>query len=306
MVSACRRSRGARASLRRVHGAFGEGVPLGVASDDVRKSIAAAGLLLPLIAWWALAASGPSCRARLESAMDDLVTRPFEGTDSGMSSPSFETTTSCTQGFGTTSLAAKSTHGRHRCIASVSKPSAVAVFQLVQDGRVNLDAPARDYCPELASLNSLDGAPTVRHFLMHRSGMRHSTDAEDTSITGTFTRLGAALTNIVHEPLQFPSGTRTLYTSWGYVVLGCVIETASGQTYADFMKQRFCRLASPQRPLTIRRTRRQHSVLDSGGGFSDFGPPRSSIRGSKRRPAVSSRRSMTWCGLPPPSSTASW
>lgn len=148
---------------------------------------------------------------------------------------------SYSKGFGTTSLAEEvpaAADTQYR-LASVSKPfTAVGVFQLVQDGRVNLDAPARDYCPELASLNGRDQAPTVRHFLMHRSGMRHSTDAEDTGITGTFARFGAALKHVVREPLQFSPGTKTLYSSWGYVVLGCVIETASGQTYADFMKQR--------------------------------------------------------------------
>jgi CubicO group peptidase (beta-lactamase class C family) len=142
------------------------------------------------------------------------------------------------KGFGTTSLATeiRPTADTQYRIASVSKPfTAVGVFQLVQDGRVKLDAPAREYCPELSAL---DGAPTIRHFLMHRSGMRHSKDTEDTGIRGAFPRLGIALTNIVREPLQFPPGTRTLYTSWGYAVLGCVIETVSGQTYAAFMKQR--------------------------------------------------------------------
>jgi D-alanyl-D-alanine carboxypeptidase len=142
------------------------------------------------------------------------------------------------KGFGTTSLATeiRPTADTQYRLASVSKPfTAVGVFQLVQDGKVKLDTPAREYCTELSALN---GAPTVRHFLLHRSGMRHSTDAEDTSITGSFPRLGMALTNIVREPLQFPPGTRTLYTSWGYAVLGCVIEAASGQSYADFMKER--------------------------------------------------------------------
>src|SRR5262245_13866138 len=75
------------------------------------------------------------------------------------------------KGFGTTSLSEKrrpSADTQYR-IASVSKPlTATAVFQLVQDGKVKLDEPARQYCPELSGL---DGAPTVRQFLLHRSGM---------------------------------------------------------------------------------------------------------------------------------------
>jgi len=142
------------------------------------------------------------------------------------------------KGFGTISLTADrrpSPDTQYR-LASVSKPlTATGVFQLVQDRKVKLDEPARQYCPELSAL---DGAPTVRHLLRHRSGMRHTTDREDVSITGAFPRLGAALVNIVREPLRFPPGTKTLYTSWGYAALGCVIEGASGRSYADFMKTR--------------------------------------------------------------------
>jgi CubicO group peptidase (beta-lactamase class C family) len=142
------------------------------------------------------------------------------------------------KGFGTISLSTDrrpSADTQYR-LASVSKPlTATGVFQLVQDGTVRLDEPARQYCPELAAL---DGVPTVRQFLMHRSGMRHTTDQEDVSITGAFPRLGEALVSIVHEPLQFRPGTKTLYTSWGYAALGCVIEGASGRSYADFMKDR--------------------------------------------------------------------
>jgi CubicO group peptidase (beta-lactamase class C family) len=118
--------------------------------------------------------------------------------------------------------------------ASVSKPiTAAAVFRLVEQSRVSLDRPARDYCKALAAL---DGAPTVRHFLQHQSGMRHTSDAEDESIVGEFPRLEPALSRIVRERLRFSPGRRTLYTSWGYAVLGCVIESVSSQSYADFVK----------------------------------------------------------------------
>lgn len=120
-------------------------------------------------------------------------------------------------------------------IASVSKPiTAVAVWQLVQQKRVELDKPARDYCAALVPLNA---APTVRHFLAHQSGMRHTTDPEDETIKGAPANFAASLATIVHEPLRFQPGQRTLYTSWGYTVLGCVIESVSGLTYADYVRR---------------------------------------------------------------------
>jgi serine beta-lactamase-like protein LACTB, mitochondrial len=142
------------------------------------------------------------------------------------------------RGFGTISITSTipPTPDTQYRLASVSKPfTAAAIFRLVEDGKLELDQPARQYCPELAPL---DGTPTVRHFLTHQSGMRHTTDSEDTSNKGPVPRLGAALQKIVHEPLRFVPGSKTLYTSWGYTVLGCIIETVSGQTYEEFLKAR--------------------------------------------------------------------
>jgi len=117
--------------------------------------------------------------------------------------------------------------------ASVSKPiTAAAVFKLVEQAKVDLDRPAKDYCP---TLSALDAAPTVRHFLLHQSGMRHTIDDEDEKITGAFPRLAPSLSRIVKERLKFPPGSKTLYTSWGYTALGCVIETVSGQSYAELV-----------------------------------------------------------------------
>jgi len=139
------------------------------------------------------------------------------------------------KGFGTISLttqrpAAADTQYR---LASVTKAiTAVAVLKLVEQGRVDLDRAAKDYCPVLSSLN---GSPTVRHFLLHQSGMRHTSDPEDETITGAVPRLASSLSGIVKEPLRFPPGQKTLYTSWGYTALGCVIETVAGESYAEFV-----------------------------------------------------------------------
>lgn len=125
-------------------------------------------------------------------------------------------------------------------LASLSKPfTAVAVLQLVQQGRVDLDRPAREYCPALSPLE----APTVRHFLLHQSGMRHTSDAEDENIHVAPPSLSASLAGVAKEPLKFSPGQKTLYTSWGYTVLGCVIESVSKQTYAAFVQEHVLRPA---------------------------------------------------------------
>jgi CubicO group peptidase (beta-lactamase class C family) len=150
------------------------------------------------------------------------------------------------KGFGTISLTTQKAAGADTQfrLASVTKPvTAVAVFKLVEQGRVELDRPARDYCP---ALSPLDGSPTVRHFLLHQSGMRHTSDAEDETITGDVPRLASALSGIAREPLRFPPGRKTLYTSWGYAVLGCVIETVAGMRYSEFVTRNVLAAASMQ------------------------------------------------------------
>jgi CubicO group peptidase (beta-lactamase class C family) len=168
------------------------------------------------------------------------------------------------KGFGTTSLTTQSppTADTQYRLASVTKTfTAVAVLQLVQAQKVKLDEPARQYCAELSALN---GAPTVRHFLMHQSGMRHTTDLEDKTIKGPVRRIGDALASVAREPLQFAPGTKTHYTSWGYAALGCVIETASGQSYSDFLKERIFE------PAGLARTTFDHPGYNSSQFSSGF------------------------------------
>jgi len=141
------------------------------------------------------------------------------------------------KGFGTISLTTPKpvTADTQYRLASVSKPiTAVAVLELVEQGRVDLDRAAKDYCP---ALSPLDGSPTVRQFLLHQCGMRHTSDAEDENITGAVARLASSLSGIAKDRLDFPPGRKTLDTSWGYTALGCVIETVSGQAYAEFVAQ---------------------------------------------------------------------
>jgi len=145
-------------------------------------------------------------------------------------------------------------------LASLSKPiTAVGVFALVDQGKINLDKPARDYCPALLPLN---GAPTVRHLLLHQSGLRHTNDSEDETITGAYPRLAPSLARVTKEPLRFTPGRKVLYTSWGYAALGCVIEEVSGMSYADFIRERV--LSSAQM---------RHTSFDEPGYASDTFSP---------------------------------
>jgi CubicO group peptidase (beta-lactamase class C family) len=113
-------------------------------------------------------------------------------------------------------------------IASVAKPvTGYALLLLVQDGRIQLDAPASAYLPELP----VAWAPiTVRQFLSHVSGIK--------TVPAFFgDDWLKALAGAAKVPVR-PAGRELKYNNFNYVVLGQLIERISGMSYAGFVQQR--------------------------------------------------------------------
>jgi len=119
-------------------------------------------------------------------------------------------------------------------IASVSKPiTAVAALQLAEQGKLDLDAPIQKYVPTFPEKST---PVTARQLLAHQSGIRHVRDDEWSS-TRHYTSLTAALDIFKDEPLLFPPGSRTEYSTYGFNLLGCAIEGASGVAFADYLRE---------------------------------------------------------------------
>ena len=121
-------------------------------------------------------------------------------------------------------------------IASLSKSlTATAAMRLVEEHRLDLDAPVQKYCP---AFPTKQWPITVREVLTHQSGIRHYKNDDESINTRHYTSINEALTqNFAKDPLLFEPGTKFSYTSYGYIVLGCVIEGASGMSYTAYMQQ---------------------------------------------------------------------
>jgi CubicO group peptidase (beta-lactamase class C family) len=121
-------------------------------------------------------------------------------------------------------------------IASVSKPlTATAAMRLVEEHKLDLDAPAQKYCPAFPTKR---WPITVRDVLTHQSGIRHYKSDEESINTRHYPSINETLTqDFAKDPLLFEPGTKFGYTSYGYIVLGCVMEGASGMSYATYMQQ---------------------------------------------------------------------
>ena len=123
-------------------------------------------------------------------------------------------------------------------IGSASKSvTALAVMQLVDAGLVDLDAPVRDYVPEL---RLADGQPvdaiTVRHLLQQTSGLDDLAGGPMLASAADGTPL-EAVAELQGAELASTPGTTWLYANVNYVLAGLVVESASGLSYGEYVEQ---------------------------------------------------------------------
>ena len=123
---------------------------------------------------------------------------------------------------------------------SVSKQfTAAAVLLLARDGKLSIDDPVRKYVPELPDY----GVPlTIRHMLTHTSGLR-----DWGSIAGIAgwprterAHTHAHVLDIVsrQKALNFNPGTNWSYSNTGYNLSAVIVSRVSGQSFADFSRDR--------------------------------------------------------------------
>jgi serine beta-lactamase-like protein LACTB len=128
--------------------------------------------------------------------------------------------------------------------ASVAKPiTATAVMQLVQQKRIDLDAPIQTYCP---AYPKKPWPVTARLLLGHLAGVRHYKPGESAGKEHYFT-IQDSLALFKNDPLVHQPGTRHLYTTFGYSVLGCAIEGAARVSYEAYVHEHIFRPASMSR-----------------------------------------------------------
>ncbi len=126
------------------------------------------------------------------------------------------------------------TEGSRFRIASISKClTAVGAMKLVERGRLDLAGDVRSLVPEFPEKTAVI---TPRHLLAHLSGIRHYRPGEIDS-TVHYDHLIDALAPFKDDALLFEPGLRHGYTTYGYTLLGCVIERAAGEAFAAYLKR---------------------------------------------------------------------
>jgi CubicO group peptidase (beta-lactamase class C family) len=138
-------------------------------------------------------------------------------------------------------------------LASISKSiTAIAVMQLVERGKIDLNAPIHKYCAAYPETEKLKDAPekkfsiTVRQLLVHQAGVRHNT-LDETRSTKYYENITQAIGSFKDDPLVAEPGTKYSYSTPGYTLLGCAIEGATGQSYVDYVRENVFRPAGMTR-----------------------------------------------------------
>ncbi|HMB25193.1 MAG TPA: serine hydrolase domain-containing protein, partial [Anaerolineales bacterium] len=119
-------------------------------------------------------------------------------------------------------------------IGSVTKGfTALAVMQLVEEGKLELDAPVQKYLPWF-KVTDLEASRqiTIRHLLNHTSGLGERGDPHVDAYTTSIEEEVRHLADV--RPIA-PAGSQYQYYNPNYRVLGLLIEQASGESYSDYM-----------------------------------------------------------------------
>jgi serine beta-lactamase-like protein LACTB len=131
--------------------------------------------------------------------------------------------------------------------------TATAAMRLADEGKLDLDAPVQEYCPQFPPKA---WPVTARQLLSHLAGVRHyygdngekrDTEAERADLAartereraGQFVRqtdMVGPLAIFKDDPLLFEPGTKSHYSSLGYRLLGCVLEGAAHAPYRQLMR----------------------------------------------------------------------
>ena len=143
-----------------------------------------------------------------------------------------------TQGYGkaNTVTGAAVTENTVFEIGSVTKSMTTTdIMQLVEEGKVDLDAPVATYLPGL-KLSDPEATQhiTVQQIITNSSGLPR---ADQGWYSGKLTTTQQVLDDLVNVPLTAAPGKLWQYCNQNFVIAGAIIEKVTGQTWEDYTRQ---------------------------------------------------------------------
>lgn len=153
-------------------------------------------------------------------------------------------------------------------LGSMSKSfTAFAVMQLVEQGKLDLNAPAHQYIPWFSIRGETDTI-TIARLLHHTSGIPENAPhafGQDQSLQAQV----RALSNVT---LAHVPGTVFEYSSPNYLVLGAIVEAVSGQSFGDYIQANIFKPLGMTHSYTSRAAARTQGQMSDGHQYW-FGIP---------------------------------
>jgi CubicO group peptidase (beta-lactamase class C family) len=146
--------------------------------------------------------------------------------------------------------------------ASITKSfTALAVMQLVEAGKVDLDEPIQRYIPWFRVADEEASARiTVRHLLNQTSGL--PTAAANVGMVGGDMgeqALEHGVRALARVALSAPVGSTYQYSNFNYETLGMLVQVVSGDSYEQYLQQHVLN------PLDMRRTYTSQAAANEHG-----------------------------------------
>lgn len=123
-------------------------------------------------------------------------------------------------------------------IGSITKQfTAAAIMMLAEDGKLSLDDPITKHLPDYPAYG---GGITIEHLLTHTSGIVSYTNIPGYMASSVHNDVTPAELIAVFKdlPVEFAPRERWAYNNSGYILLGAIVEAASGMPYERFVQQR--------------------------------------------------------------------
>ena len=121
-------------------------------------------------------------------------------------------------------------------IGSMNKMfTAVAILQLAQAGKLDLNAPIGRYLPGYPN-QQVASKVTIHHLLTHTGGTGDFMGPEYQQHRADMRTLNDYIKLLGGRGLTFEPGSKWEYSNYGFLLLGAIIEHASGQSYYDYVR----------------------------------------------------------------------
>lgn len=178
------------------------------------------------------------------------------------------------QGFGDAGSDRKVTPQTSFIIGSMSKSfTALAIMQLVEAGRIDLDVPVQQYIPWFGLADPEASAQiTVRHLLNHTSGIPNIAGMRE--LVGTDEK---TMEQVVRELNRYSfvdsPGVRFQYSNANFWVAGLVIETVSGESYADYVGNHIYEPLDMRNSFTSQTEAKKHGMSEGYHRWFGFSVP---------------------------------